>query len=324
MKIKNTKRTIALIILSMIFMMLFFPFFPFLLKAQATPDPVLPDFKAPTTDPVLPDYKAPTTDPVLPDYKTPQNGSVKPDEGNQQGKQHPWLDTEDAWWKITKFTLKDIALDWTGAIEPFTGDNPIDDIAVAGKSSYNILKSPRGIIGAFFGDGSPPKIIIDAWDATDKTIDSINILRDVKTVKNLDEVVATSDNLTDIANVQKTLNTMKTVSRLSKGVAIGGMAVSAADMSINIYKAINSTGDDRADNIIKAFGSLGEGMVSASALAGPTPFGAFLLIGGAALWGFSSLYILYINVGGTKAFKNAGKAVADGAKKVWNKVTSWF
>lgn len=318
----------------MILLMLFSPFFPFLSKVHATPDPVLPDYKAPTTDPVLPDYKAPTTDPVLPDYKAPttdpvlpdykapQNGSAKPDAGNQPGKRHPWLDTEDAWWKITKFTLKDIALDWTGAIEPFTGDNPIDDIAVAGKSSYNILKSPRGIIGAFYKDGTPPKIIVDAWDAADKTVESINIIRDVKKVKELQHIINTAETATDIANAQSTLNTMKTVSRLSKGVAIGGIVVSGFDMGLKINDAIQAdNGYDRADKIVGAVGSLGEGLVSASALAGPTPLGAGLLIGGAVLWGASALYA---HIGGSRTVVKAAKAVASGAKKAWDKVTSWF
>ncbi len=192
------------------------------------------------------------------------------------------------------------------------------------KSSYNILKSPRGIIGAFYADGTPPKIFIDAWDAADKTVDSINIVRDVRTAKNLQRVIASPANsITEITNAQTTLNSMRTVSRLTKGVAIGGMAFSAADMSLNIYKAVNSTGGERADNIVKAVGSFGEGLVSASALAGPTPLGAGLLIGGAALWGLSALYA---HVGGSKnkTVVKAAKAVASGAKKVWNKVTSWF
>ncbi|MGA8941473.1 MAG: hypothetical protein WB502_01950, partial [Thermoactinomyces sp.] len=302
--------------------LLFSPFFPFFLKVHATPDPILPDYKPPITDPVLPDYKAPITDPALPDYQTPQNGSVKSGSGKQPGERHPWLDTEDAWWKITKFTLKDIALDWTGAIEPFTGDNPIDDIAVAGKSSYNILKSPRGIIGAFYADGTPPKIIVDAWDAADKTYESINIVRDVKRANELKDIISKGGTLTDVSNAQTALNSMKTVSRLSKGVAIGGMIVSGVDMGFKIVDAIQAdNGYDRTDAIVGAVGSLGEGLVSASALAGPTPLGAGLMIFGAALWGASALYA---HIGGSRTVVKAAKAVASGAKKVWNKITSWF
>ncbi len=80
-------------------------------------------------------------------------------------------------------------------------------------------------------------------------------------------------------------------------------------------------GYERTDKIVSAVGSLGEGLVSASALAGPTPLGAGLMIGGAVLWGASALYS---HIGGSKTVVKAAKAVADGAKKAWNKVTSWF
>lgn len=119
MKTKNAERTIALIILSMMLILLFSPFFPFSLKAHATPEPILPDYKPPITDPVLPDYKPPTTDPVLPDYKAPKHDiSVSPFTMEEQKKDENFAGGFWDWqWDVAKYISKDFMVElakWVG------------------------------------------------------------------------------------------------------------------------------------------------------------------------------------------------------------------
>ncbi len=127
MKTKNIERTIALIILSMMLILLFSPFFPFFLKAYATPDPILPDYKPPITDPVLPDYKPPTTDPVLPDYNAPKhNTSVSPFTMEEQKKDEHFAGGFWDWqWDLAKTISKDFTVElakWVG--NSYTVDVP--------------------------------------------------------------------------------------------------------------------------------------------------------------------------------------------------------
>lgn len=126
-----------------------------------------------------------------------------------------------------------------------------------------------------FKDGSAGKIFIDTWDGAEKgkeVWDKYKVLKEIRNLENLQEM----GSLLQRAEIQSQIGKLSSVSKLSKGLGWVGISVAAIDTGNNLIDTYKNwkagKGAEARDAAIKAVGSFGEGLISAGALMGPTPW----------------------------------------------------
>jgi hypothetical protein len=242
--------------------------------------------------------------------------------GNEQGDDGPGV------WDVTKFLVNDVSNEMAGSVEPYLYSSPymdsetgnwVDPVSPSDTLRTSLVKIPRSILGNFYFDnGSLGKIFLDTWDGIDKGKEVWDKYKTLKEVNELKGKLSGFKTLAQAADIERKIGKLKTVTKFSKGVAIVGLGVSAVDFGLNAwdtYKAWKA-GDSAGvrDSAISAAGSFGEGLMSAGALLGPTPWGIGLAATGAVLWAGSALWA------NREGIKKIGKTVWNGAKAVGNSI----
>lgn len=249
--------------------------------------------------------------------KPPSSGKKEDDDGS-------------GLWDVTKFVVSDVGKDMAGEIEPHIYDVPYFDNKTGewvtaspnGVLYTSMVKIPRAILGNLvFEPGSAGKIFIDAWDGTEKGMEVWEKYKTLKEVNELENKIVGSRAILDAEKIEKMeaqLGKLKTVTKFSKGVAIVGLGVSAVDLYFNAkdtYQAWKAGDAAKVrDSAISAAGSLGEGLMSAGALLGPTPWGVGLAATGFVLWAGSALWQ------NREGIKNGIKKAWNGAKAIGNSI----
>lgn len=243
-------------------------------------------------------------------------------------------------WSVAKFMLNDFVKEPYAQVEPYVTKPDLD--APPNGLLYSIfVKLPRSAAGnLFFQDGSLGKILIDAWDGTEKAIDVYNKFKTLQQIRELEAQARNVKSLFVFEEIMDKIYTLKNVSKFSKGVGIFGGVISAFDLGFNIYFANKafSSGDSEAGwtYVAKGVGSFGELLISAGVILGPTPWGVGIAAAGTVLWIGSAIYVHregikkavsgavnWVKDKGGKALNGVKKAasnIANDAKKLWNKV----
>ncbi|MEK4799069.1 hypothetical protein NYE37_09085 [Thermoactinomyces sp. FSL K6-2592] len=231
-------------------------------------------------------------------------------------------------WTVMKFVINDFFKEQAASIEPYLY-NPIDEISPKGAVYGNIVKIPRSAMGNLvFKDGSAGKIFIDTWDGAEKgkeVWDKYKVLKEIRNLENLQEM----GSLLQRAEIQSQIGKLSSVSKLSKGLGWVGISVAAIDTGNNLIDTYKNwkagKGAEARDAAIKAVGSFGEGLISAGALMGPTPWGIGLAAAGTVLWAGSAIWthregIKKMAQGAVDLAKKGVNAVKNGVKSAWNKL----
>ncbi|MBS7531748.1 hypothetical protein IC619_014835 [Hazenella sp. IB182353] len=266
------------------------------------------------------------------EIKTPKVDTPKiPDPGqppSAPGAKNPENDGGPDWWSYTKFYTKDIFSDFMKEL-PRLPDN-LDNLdnshlGVGG----NMLKSlVRGGINVYAEDGSAIKIAVDTWDGYDKGNEIWAGYTSYKQVQGYRNLADNAKSLKAFYTFEEAASKVAPVTKFAKGIAGLNIAVSAVDGFFNVkdgweagQKADAATTDAErskyeekaTDSYVKAAGSVGEGLMAASAFAGgpTTPVGLGMLAVGGVLWAGSAIY-------------TNRKGIKKGLDKVGSTISGWF
>lgn len=259
-----------------------------------------------------------------------ENTKVETPEQKQQQQQNKKEEKKDGpdTWAVAKFMINDFVKEQAASVEPYIF-NPMDEISPKGAIYGNMVKIPRAAMGnLYFKDGSAGKIIIDTWDGAEKSVEAWNKYKDFRQIRNLERLQSTAS-IAQRAEIQSQIGKLSSVSKLSKGIAGVGIGVAAIDTGVNVFDAYQKwkagkSGEAR-DAAIKAVGSIGEGLISAGALMGPTPWGIGLAAAGTVMWIGSAAWthregIKKIAQKTADVVSKGYNAVKNGVKSAWNKL----
>lgn len=260
-----------------------------------------------------------------------ENTKVETPEQKQQQQQNKKEEKKDGpdTWAVAKFMINDFVKEQAASVEPYIS-NPMDEISPKGAIYGNMVKIPRAAMGnLYFKDGSAGKIIIDTWDGAEKSVDAWSKYKDLKEIRNLQNQLRNTHSLAEKAEIQSQIGKLRSVSKLSKGVGGVGLAVAGIDFYKNVTDVFKNwqagKGGEARDAAIKAVGSIGEGLISAGTILGPTPWGVGLTAAGAVLWIGSAAWthregIKKIAQKTADVVSKGYNAVKNGVKSAWNKL----